>query len=198
METMNSLSADSLRTYNRWHGAVALVLGALLLLLPWTLGIGPNSWRDCLPVRAAAAPVTPAPVTPSPATPAPVTSPPAARTEPPPAPPTAAPAPIPTATVYFELDKASLPADTNNTLAEVVAYLRAHGGAKAVVSGFHDRQGHSVTHNQELALNRARAVRTALDRAGIAPDRIVLNKPPDTLGTGSNDEARRVQVAIQP
>jgi outer membrane protein OmpA-like peptidoglycan-associated protein len=193
METMISLSADSLRTYNRWHGIVGLVLGALLLLLPWTLGIGPNSWRDCLPAEApAGSAVRPASATP--ATPAPVTSSSAARLEPSPA----AAAPIPTATVYFELDKADLPNDTNTALADVIAYLKAHGAAKALVSGFHDGQGQNVTHNQELALNRARAVSTALDRAGIAPNRLVLSKPPDTLGTGSNDEARRVDVTIQP
>ena len=193
MEIMNSLSADSLRTYDRWHGIVGVVLGALLLLLPWTLGIGPNSWRDCLPAEAAAgSAVRPAPATPAPL--APVTSPSAARTEPSPL----AAAPIPKATVYFELDKADLPNNTNTALADVVAYLKAHGSAKALVSGFHDGQGQSVTHNQELALNRARAVSTALDRAGIAPDRIVLSKPPDTLGSGPNDEARRVEVTIQP
>ena len=60
MDTQCTMTPDSLRSFNRWHLIMALILLALLLLLPWTLGIGPNSWRDCVPApRAAAAPAPP-------------------------------------------------------------------------------------------------------------------------------------------
>lgn len=184
MDTMNILNTDSLRSYNRLHWIIGLILLALLFLLPWTLGIGPNSWRECVPApKVAAAPA----VVPTPA-PAP---------EPTPAPPPPAPDPIPSAKVYFALDRVNLPADVDATLAEVVAYLKSHESAKALISGFHDPQGKSVKHNQDLALNRARGVRGALEKAGIVRDRLMMNKPQETTGTGSNEEARRVEVTIQ-
>lgn len=189
MDTTDSLTPDSLRTFNRWHWIILFVLSALLLLLPVLAGIGPNSYKECVaaPVAAAsaAAPaVAPATVTPAPA-PAPA-----------PAAPVTAAEPIPEAKVYFALDKWDLPTDVTTTIAAVVAYLKAHPEAKALVSGFHDPRG-SVARNEELAFNRARQVRDALDRAGIPNDRVVMNKPQVTTGTGSNAEARRVEVTIQ-
>lgn len=196
MDTTYHLSPSALRTWNRWHLLVALALAALLFLLPWLFGIGPNSWRDCLGEAATgvaheAAPVVapaPAPVAPAQAT----------EVAPAAAPVVASAADtLPVARVYFALDKFDLPADTGGTLAEVIAYLKAHPGARALVSGFHDPRG-NVAANQELALNRARAVRGALEAAGIAVDRIVMDKPQQTTGTGPNDEARRVEVRVQP
>ena len=187
MDTHYSLNPDSLRSYNRWHGIMALILLALLLLLPWTLGIGPSSWRECLPTARVAA--APAAVTPAP-TPAPI---PAAA----PAPPAPVPETIPAAKVFFDLDRVNLPGDVDRTLADVVAYLKSHEAAEALVSGFHDARG-SGARNQELALNRARGVRGALETLGILRDRIAMNKPQETTGSGSNEEARRVEVTIQP
>lgn len=184
MDNAYSLTPDSLRTYNRWHWLVALALLVLLLVLPWMFGIGPNSWRDCLP---AAAPVAAAP-TPAPAVvPAPVARAPVAPVA----------AALPTARVYFALDRVEPPVDIDRTLADVVTYMKAHPDAKALLSGFHDPRG-SAERNADLALNRARTVRTAMQRAEIAVERIVMNKPQVTTGTGSNEEARRVEVTIQP
>jgi K(+)-stimulated pyrophosphate-energized sodium pump len=69
-------------------------------------------------------------------------------------------------------------------------------GKKAVVSGFTDSTGDS-TKNEELAKQRAFAVRDALKAAGIAEDKIELKKPEMLTGTGSNAEGRRVEVALQ-
>lgn len=210
MDTMDSLNPDALRSFNRTGWIVTLVLLAALLLLPWLFGIGPNSWRACLggtqtlSAPASVAPrAAPSPPEPAPAvTPAPAPAPAAPAAAAPATPPAASPAPIataaamPTARVFFALDRSELPGNADDALAEVVSYLKANADAKALVSGFHDPRGR-IQYNQELALNRARAVRGALERAGIPRDRIAMNKPQETTGTGSNEEARRVEVTIQ-
>lgn len=183
MEHTLSMSPGSLRSYNRWHLIIALLLIAALFLLPLLFGIGPNSWRECL---IPAAPVAAAPV----AAPAPAPPPVAAAPAP-------APEPIPSAKVYFALDRFDAPTDVDATLGAVAAYLKAHPDAKALLSGFHDPRG-AVARNEMLALNRARAVRAALGRLGIPEERVTMNKPQVTTGTGSDEEARRVEVTIQP
>jgi K(+)-stimulated pyrophosphate-energized sodium pump len=109
----------------------------------------------------------------------------------------AVPAALPTAKVYFEVGKTDLPKDRDNTLKDVVEYLKANAGGKAVISGFHDPTGDKAQ-NEDLAKNRAKVVREALAAAGIGEDRVVMQKPQETTGTGDNAEARRVEVTIQP
>ena len=65
-----------------------------------------------------------------------------------------------------------------------------------MVSGFHDATG-SAAANAELARQRALAVRNALQSLGVAGDKIELKKPEQLQSTGSNAEARRVEVAVQ-
>jgi K(+)-stimulated pyrophosphate-energized sodium pump len=110
--------------------------------------------------------------------------------------PTAPPATPPAAKIYFEVGKTDLPKETESTLKDVLEYLKANAGSKAVISGYHDPTGDKVQ-NEELAKNRAKAVREALGAAGIGDDRVVMQKPQETTGTGDNAEARRVEVAIQ-
>ncbi len=180
-----------------WNGFRRLwltvaVLLALLLLLLWFAGYGPGgvackramvagaACETTGSVAPAAAPIAAAPVLAAPvvaATPAAAALPPAAK-------------------IYFALDKSVIPADTGERLAGVVAYLKANGKAKASISGFHDPTG-SIARNEELALNRARAVRTALEKAGIANDRVLMQKPAVTTGDGPPEEARRVEVAVR-
>ena len=94
---------------------------------------------------------------------------------------------------YFATGKADLAAGANEALADIVKGVAA--GQKAVVSGFHDATGDAAL-NAELAKNRALAVRDALQALGVAEDRIELKKPEATQGTGSNAEARRVEVVL--
>nr|WP_315183643.1 OmpA family protein [uncultured Albidiferax sp.] len=94
---------------------------------------------------------------------------------------------------YFATGKADIAAGANEALVEVIK-LAADG--KAVrVSGFHDSTG-SLEQNQELAKQRAIAVRDTLAALGVAADKIELVKPEAMTGTGSNAEARRVEVVI--
>lgn len=201
MDTRDIVNSDGLRTFNRWHLLGTLLLLLLLLLLPWVAGIGPNSWRACCEPAAAAAVTSPvaAPVTAPVVQPEPA-APPAAVSAPAPAPastPAVTPDIPPNARVFFEVNKFDVPSDIDTTLKLIVAYLTGHPDAKAVVSGFHDPRGNQAQ-NEQLALNRARAVRSALERAGIARERVVMAKPQETAGTGSLDDARRVEVGIQP
>jgi outer membrane protein OmpA-like peptidoglycan-associated protein len=66
----------------------------------------------------------------------------------------------------------------------------------AVVSGYHDPTG-DAAHNEELAKNRAEAVKNALTAAGIPEARIDMQKPVVTTGGGSPEEARHVDVTVR-
>jgi outer membrane protein OmpA-like peptidoglycan-associated protein len=194
---------------DRLHLIVALILAALLLLLPFLFKIGPNSWKSCAvstPVAAAApAPSAASPAEPVRVEPAPAASQPAVETSPAaapepatvaePAPVAAVEAPPPAARVYFGLDRYSLPGDVEGTLAAVVDYLKRHPGAKVELKGFHDRRGRA-DHNRMLASNRATSVSDYLIASGIAGDRVVVAQPVETTGTGPHAEARRVEVSV--
>ena len=102
------------------------------------------------------------------------------------------------AKLTFEVGGAALPADATATLADVQAKLaQAPAGAKLVLSGFHDPSGDPAK-NAELAKDRAKAVRTALVAAGVDVARVALRKPESTMGGGTPEEARRVEVRLVP
>jgi outer membrane protein OmpA-like peptidoglycan-associated protein len=116
-----------------------------------------------------------------------------------PAPPGAGgPVPVPGAPVarlYFEPNQAWPTGEVGPRLAPVLARLKADPDTKALVRGFHDRRG-SAELNEALAQRRAQTVRRILIREGVAADRIVLVKPQQTKGGGSDREARRVEVTV--
>jgi K(+)-stimulated pyrophosphate-energized sodium pump len=181
------------------HFWVALLL-ALLLIGMWFMGYGPGGSK-CVPVvadvvnsaPAAVSSVTaPTQVPAAPAAPAPAVI---AAAAPDVAGAMKEVATVPAAKVYFALDKTNVPADTDKTLAGVVTYLKANSTAKASVSGFHDPSG-SKQHNEDLAKNRALNVQAALDKLGIGSDRVILQKPVETTGSGKPADARRVEVSV--
>ena len=94
---------------------------------------------------------------------------------------------------YFASGKADLAVGAQEALADAVAAVAA--GQTLVVSGFHDATGDAVQ-NAELAKQRALAVRDALQAMGVPPEKIDLKKPEETQATGTNAEARRVEVSI--
>ncbi|MBK6651687.1 MAG: OmpA family protein [Betaproteobacteria bacterium] len=94
---------------------------------------------------------------------------------------------------YFATAKADLASGANEALRHVV--MAVAEGKKALVSGFHDSTG-DLAKNEELAKLRAFAVRDALKSLGVAEDKIELKKPEVMTGTGSNAEARRVEVTV--
>lgn len=95
---------------------------------------------------------------------------------------------------YFASNSAELAAGANEALGEVVKGVAA--GQRAVISGYHDTIGDPAK-NEELAKQRALAVRDALASLGIGEDKVDLKKPEVTTATGSNAEARRVEVTLQ-
>lgn len=94
---------------------------------------------------------------------------------------------------YFASSKAELAEGTNAALADVVKGVQ--DGKRAVISGYHDATG-SAELNAELAKQRAQAVQAALIALGVAAEKIELSKPEQTQATGSNAEARRVEVIL--
>jgi K(+)-stimulated pyrophosphate-energized sodium pump len=192
-------------SFRRVYWTIAATL-AVLLLLFWAMGFGPGGRACKIPGAAAAS--TPAAVAAAPAPKAAATPAIAAATIAPSAPSTApataapavaaAPATLPPAAkLYFPVARTTLPQNTVSALAPIAAYLMLNPQAKASISGFHDASG-DRTRNEALALDRARAARGALERAGIERERIVLQKPAQTTGSGDAREARRVEVAVQP
>ncbi len=95
---------------------------------------------------------------------------------------------------YFASGKSELAAGANAALADVVKGAQA--GRKLVISGYHDATG-SAAKNAELAKQRAFAVRDALKASGVADDKIELKKPEELKASGSDAEARRVEVSLQ-
>ena len=116
----------------------------------------------------------------------------------------AAPEPVPTpmitipqaAKLYFENDSAEFPMDTKLSLSGITAYLRNNNSAKAIISGYHSASG-NLEHNRALSIQRAQSVVRLLIGSGISAERMVIEEPRQTEGTGSPEEARRVEVSIR-
>lgn len=100
------------------------------------------------------------------------------------------------AKVYFPLGGAVLGSNDEPAIAATVAEVQARGDAIVLLSGFHDESGDAHV-NAEIAKQRALAVREALLTAGVSGDRIKLRKPESTLGSGSAEEGRRVEIRVQ-
>lgn len=98
--------------------------------------------------------------------------------------------------VYFDSGVATLPLDAAAALAAVKAALAAAPAtAKLVLSGFHDASGDPAK-NAELAKERAKAVRAALQAGGVDAARVGLRKPESTTAEGKPEEARRVEIRL--
>lgn len=98
-------------------------------------------------------------------------------------------------TLYFGTAESALPADAAAELDKVVQALAAAPARKVVLSGFHDETGDAAK-NAELAKQRALSARDALVAAGVDKSRIQLRKPEVTTGTGTEQEARRVELRL--
>ena len=99
--------------------------------------------------------------------------------------------------VFFAVDSATLAVvDSEGVVVKTIEVLKLQPKAIVLLSGFHDPSG-DAAHNAALAKARAEAVRDALVAAGVAPDHIKLRKPETTVGSGSPEEGRRVEVRVQ-
>lgn len=95
---------------------------------------------------------------------------------------------------YFATGGAELAPNAEQHLQEIIEGVKA--GKKAVISGFADRTG-DVKVNEELSKQRALAVRDTLIALGVSENSIEMRKPQEITGTGSNAEARRVEVFLE-
>lgn len=99
--------------------------------------------------------------------------------------------------VFFAVDSATLNVvDSEGVVVKTIEVLKVQPKAIVLLSGFHDPSG-DAAHNAALAKARAEAVRDALVAAGIEPQRVKLRKPETTVGSGSPEEGRRVEVRVQ-
>ncbi len=98
-------------------------------------------------------------------------------------------------TVYFGSGQSALPPEAGAEIDKLVQAMLGAPGRRVVLSGFHDDSGDPAK-NAELAKQRALAARAALLQAGVAADRIALRKPEVTTGSGTDREARRVEMRL--
>ena len=95
---------------------------------------------------------------------------------------------------YFASGKSDLAGGAADVLADAA---KAAGEGKTLsISGFHDASGDQAV-NEELAKQRAFAVRDALVAMGVDAGQLELVKPAAAAGEGANAEARRVEVAVK-
>jgi membrane fusion protein (multidrug efflux system) len=96
-------------------------------------------------------------------------------------------------TVHFAKGKATLDAEAIRLLKGFAPAMKA--GTKPIdVTGYADRSGNYAA-NVELAKRRAIAVRDALLAEGLPAERVRLKPPQELIGGGTDDEARRVDIA---
>lgn len=100
------------------------------------------------------------------------------------------------AKVYFEVGQSALSDADKEVVAKTMAALALKPGAIVLLSGFHDPSGDAAT-NATLAKARAGSVRDALVAGGVAAERIKFRKPESTVGSGSAEEGRRVEIRVQ-
>jgi photosynthetic reaction center cytochrome c subunit len=100
--------------------------------------------------------------------------------------------------LFFAVGSSSLTSDAGKGLSLLIVALRADPAAKVTISGYHSAAG-DLAQNQELAKQRAFAVRDALKAEGIPDDRVVLEKPQSAEANlaGEDPKARRVEVAVK-
>ena len=96
--------------------------------------------------------------------------------------------------IYFAAGSAAL--DTAAQRAVRIASAAYVGiGTQINVTGYADKNGNHAA-NVALAKKRATAVRDELIAVGVEPRRIVLAPPADVTGSGADNEARRVDIAV--
>jgi membrane fusion protein (multidrug efflux system) len=97
-------------------------------------------------------------------------------------------------TVHFAQGKSTLDAEAVRLLKGFAPAMK-DGTNPIDVTGYADRTGNYPA-NVELAKRRATAVRDALLTEGLPSERVRLKPPQDVIGSGSDDEARRVEIAV--
>src|SRR5262245_8658824 len=108
-------------------------------------------------------------------------------------PPTAATSELWPVKIYFPTGSTTLAADDSARVQRAADYLKANPGAVVDITGFSDKTGGAAA-NEELAKERAQAVRTALVSLGVPEAQAKLAPPVNVTGGGNDAEARRVEI----
>jgi membrane fusion protein (multidrug efflux system) len=98
-----------------------------------------------------------------------------------------------TVSVHFAVRKTALDAEATRILKGLVPAMKA-GVNPIDITGFIDRTGNHAT-NVDLAKRRAIVVRDALLAEGLPADRLRVQPPQEEVGSGSDRDARRVEIA---
>lgn len=94
---------------------------------------------------------------------------------------------------YFATGSADLAPGAAEALVAVIKGVES--GRKAIISGYHDTTGDPVI-NETLSKKRAETVRDVLVGLGVPAGKVTLEKPAETTASGSDAEARRVEVKL--
>ncbi|WP_443190424.1 OmpA family protein [Pseudomonas indica] len=103
--------------------------------------------------------------------------------------------------VLFDLDRAELKPGGMRNVQTLAEFLQQNPERKVIVEGYTDSTG-SDTYNLGLSERRANAVRTALVKMGVTPERIVAQGYGEEYPVAGNDTSagramnRRVEVTI--
>jgi cytochrome c oxidase subunit 2 len=93
--------------------------------------------------------------------------------------------------VFFEVGKFDIGDEGKKAIADAVAAAGKDG--KVALTGFTDKTGDPAA-NEELAKNRAKAVKEALLAAGLADGGIEMRPPEFITGSADDRAARRVDI----
>lgn len=100
-----------------------------------------------------------------------------------------------TASVYFDSGQVAL-SDADRQQIMRVAQAAKDDTRPVAITGYTDRTG-NADQNAEIAQGRATAVRDALVAEGVSESRIVMDPPAEVTGTGTDREARRVDIHMR-
>ena len=117
-------------------------------------------------------------------------------------PPPAPPGPTKEWMVFFDTNSTALSQQANSTVSEAATVAKSMPSSKVMVTGFTDTDG-SPGYNKALSVRRANAVKTALERVGVAPGSISIAGDGEqgllvpTADQVKNPNNRRVRIVVQ-
>lgn len=121
---------------------------------------------------------------------------PAPKPEPKPEPkPVVKPTPM-TQDVFFTINSSFIRKSEQAKVDAIVEYMKANPETKVVVTGYADKETGTASYNLKLSQRRAESVKAALEKAGIAADRITAESKGDTVQPFEGMTKNRVAIAI--
>lgn len=127
---------------------------------------------------------------------------PAPKPEPKPEPkPAPAPAPAPVLEpmqqdIFFLINSSYIRKSEQAKVDAIVEYMKAHPETKVTITGYADKETGTGPYNMQLSKRRSASVATAIEKAGIAADRIITDGKGDTVQPFKIEKENRVAIAI--